>query len=113
MKRYQGHRKHQEQDVLPGIESETRRPRRAREPRYRRDLSSAGPIAGHMPLFDAETGAEIMNVVDEGANITIYVENMDPDGHPQELLPQQIPRGDYLKMLRTQPRLTRKRSAAA
>ena len=113
MKRSQGHREYQEQEVLPGIDSETRRPRRTREPRYRRDLSSAGPIAGHMPLFDAETGAEIMSVVDEGANVTIYVENMDPDGHPQKLLPRQIPRGDYLKMLRIQPRLTRKCSTTA
>lgn len=106
------------QTVLPGLMPEANtvvketRPRRTREPRYRKDLSSRGPIGGHMPIFDAESGAEIMNVVDEGATVTIYYENMDHDGHPQQLIPRQITRGEYLQMLRQQPRLTRKRRAS-
>lgn len=93
------------QAVLPGLIDADPRPTRTRTPRFRRDLSSSGPISGRMPIFDLETGAEIMSVVDEGANVTIYYENMDHDGHPQQLLPRQITREEYLQMLRRQPRI--------
>lgn|GEM_PF-6237777 len=101
------------QSVLPGLINEDSRPARTRTPRFRRNLSSSGPIGGRMPIFDLETGAEIMSVVDEGANVTIYYENMDHDGHPQQLLPRQITREEYLQMLRKQPRVKERRARSA
>ena len=101
------------QAVLPGLFVDEPRPARTRTPRYRRDLSSSGPIGGRMPIFDLETGAEIMSVVDEGATVTIYYENMDHDGHPQQLLPRQITRKEYLQMLRKQPRVKERRARSA
>ena len=109
MKQSGGRLKEFVQEVLPDLISEPR-PARTQSPRFRRNLSSSGPIGAKMPIFDLQSGAEIMTVVDEGALVTIYYENMDHDGHPQQLLPRQITRNEYLEMLRKQPRLSRGRS---
>jgi hypothetical protein len=110
---YMAHRERGQRE-LPGMGAVTpeETPSRGSDRhRYRRNHTSRGPIHGGMPIFDSQTGAEIMSVQDDGGeSVTIYVEDMSADGQPGTLIPRSIHRRDYEHLLRSQtkrPRRTR------